>query len=394
MKSQVVINRLLKPIARSFFLFGPRGTGKSTWLRKELPHALHFDLLDTKLYYELAREPYRLEALIGFNDSNSWIVLDEIQKTPALLDEVHRLMSSKGWSFALCGSSARQLKKAGVNLLAGRALTLNMAPFSAGELGTHFNLQRALEFGLLPTVVLNPEYATATLRAYVETYIQEEIRHEGAVRNLPPFLRFLALAGQLNGQVINRTNLARDAGAARSTVDSYFSILSDTLLGGYLPAWQPQIKVREHAHPKFFWFDSGVARAAAGLLDDPPDRTWLGHALETYILHECKIRNTVSGQRRGLYYYGFSNSGEIDLIIETRRPRPDKPARIIAVEIKLSEKWERKWERPIRDLAATKRVEVERMIGIYTGANSYEFDGFHVMPVDKFVQSLHAGELF
>ena len=388
------VKRLLMPPERSFFLFGPRGTGKSTWLKEVLPNACRLDLLDTALSYELQREPHRLEALIGKQPENTWIVLDEIQKVPALLDEVHRLMESRHWRFALCGSSARQLKKVGVNLLAGRALTLAMAPFSAVELGTQFDLSRALEWGLLPIVQMDSGYAVASLRAYVDTYLKEEIRQEGLVRNLPPFLRFLALAGQLNGQVVNGQNLARDVGIGRSTVDTYFLILTDTLLGFFLPAWQPQIKVRERAHPKFYWFDSGVARTAAGLLDDRPERAWLGIALETYLLHECRVRNAVSGQARGLYYYGLAAGGEIDLIIETRRPQSSAPARVVAVEIKLAEKWDRKNERAMRDLKASGRVEVERMIGVYTGTRAYHFDGLDVLPVEQFVAELHTGKIF
>lgn len=393
MKSQP-IRRLLTPPERSFFLFGPRGTGKSTWLREVLPDAVRFDLLDTGLYFDLQREPQRLEAMVGRQAEDKWIVLDEIQKVPSLLDEVHRLMGDRGWRFALCGSSARKLVKSGVNLLAGRALTLAMGPFSRTELGDRFNLSSALEYGLLPVVQADPRYATATLRAYVDTYIKEEIRQEGLVRNLPPFLRFLALAGQFNGQTVNAQTLARDAGVGRTTIDSYFSILIDTLLGAFLPAWQPQIKVRERAHPKFYWFDPGVARAAAGLLDDKPERAWLGTALETYVLHECRVRNAVSGQARPFYYYGLASGGEIDLIIETRRPQLASPGRVVAVEIKLSEKWDRKWERAIRDLASSTKTEVGRMIGVYTGERALHFDGFDVLPVEKFVAELHAGKVF
>lgn len=388
------LQRLLALPERSFFLFGPRGTGKSTWLQGVLPDACHLDLLDTALCYGLQREPHRLEALVGRLPENAWVVLDEIQKVPALLDEVHRLMESRHWRFALCGSSARQLRKAGVNLLAGRALTLTMAPFSALEIGAGFDLAAALERGLLPIVQMDPRYAVGSLRAYVDTYLKEEIRQEGVVRHLPPFLRFLAVAGQLNGQVVNGQSLSRDVGIGRSTVDAYFSILTDTLLGAFLPAWQPQIKVRERTHPKFYWFDSGVARAAAGLLDDRPDRAWLGTALETYLLHECRVRNAVSGQARGFYYYGLAAGSEIDLIIETRRPQSAAPARVVTLEIKLSEKWERKWERAARELAASQRVEVERMIGVYTGPRAYQFDRFEVLPVETFVQELHAGRVF
>ena len=388
------ITRLLEVPDRSFFLFGPRGTGKSTWLRDVLPKAVRLDLLDTALAYELEREPHRLEAMIGKLPAAGWVVLDEIQKIPVLLDEVHRLMETRQWHFALCGSSARQLRKVGVNLLAGRALTLAMAPFSAVELGDRFEMGAALEKGLLPVVQMDPPYAVATLRAYVDTYLKEEIRQEGVVRKLPPFLRFLALAGQMNGQAVNGQNIARDVGISRSSIDSYFSVLEDTLLGSFLPAWQPQVKVREKSHPKFYWFDAGVARAASGLLGDPPDRTWLGSALETWLLHECKIRNAVSGQQRGLYYYASASGGEVDLIIEKRRPTASVPARVVAVEIKLSEKWDRKWERASRSLTSSRRVEVERMIGVYTGTRSYSFDGFDVMPALQFVKELHAGKIF
>lgn len=261
--SSIYFPRLLKCPGRSFYLFGPRGSGKSTWLRHVLPDALYLDLLDTSLYFELSREPHRLEALAGNLPEAAWIVLDEIQKIPALLDEVHRLIESCRWRFALCGSSARKLRRGGANLLAGRALTLNMESFSAHELGKEFNLSFAMDWGLLPFVQRESEQAADILSAYMNTYLKEEIREEGLVRQVPPFLRFLAIAGQLNGKVVNGQSIAREAGVARSTVDTYFSILSDTLLGHWLPSWRPGLKVREAAHPKFYWFDPSVARASA-----------------------------------------------------------------------------------------------------------------------------------
>ena len=267
------IQRLLTRPERSFFLFGPRGTGKSNMLRHVLPEVLHLDLLNASLYLELSRDPHRLKAIIGDRPKGAWIVLDEIQKVPALLDEVHRLMESRRWRFAFCDSSARKLRRGGANLLAGRAITLNIEGFSAGELGKEFNLSHVLDWGMLPFVQEDPEAAIEILAAYMNTCLKEEVREEGLVRRVPPLVRFLGLAGQLNGQVVNMQNIAREAAVSRSTVDTYFSILQDTLLGHFLPAWRPGLKVREATHPKFYWFDPRVARAwekpLRSLLDNP-----------------------------------------------------------------------------------------------------------------------------
>ena len=270
------ITRLLKAPGRSFFLFGPRGVGKTTWLKAILPNVSFFDLLDSALYLELSQKPGNLEAMVGNLPQDSWVVIDEIQKIPNLLDEVHRLMETKRWKFALCGSSARKLRRGGVNLLGGRAVTRNLDAFSYGELGDAYNVEFSLQWGLLPLVQFDRENAPDILSSYVNTYIKEEIREEGIVRRLPPFLRFLSIAGQLNGQLVNGQNISREAGVPRSSVDVYFSILEDTLLGHFLPAYRPNVKVREQTRPKVYWFDPGVARAAAGLLFDPADRFWKG----------------------------------------------------------------------------------------------------------------------
>ncbi len=290
MKTCRISRKLTRP-DRSFFLFGPRGTGKSTWLRHVFPDALYLDMLDASIFLELSRDPNRLEAMIGDLPERNWVVLDEIQKVPALLDEVHRLVEKHRWRFALCGSSARKLKRGGANLLGGRALTVSMESFSGSELAESFDLEFALSWGTLPLIYEDPEMAADILSAYVNTYLKEEIQAEGLIRSVPPFVRFLAVAGQVNGQALNVQNISRDAAVARSTVDTYFSILSDTLVGHILPAWRPGLKVREAAQPKFYWFDPGVARAAAGLLRDPIDRLWQGAALETLVFHELRVYN-------------------------------------------------------------------------------------------------------
>jgi len=388
------IPRFLNRPERSFFLFGPRGTGKSTWLGQVLADAVWFDLLDASLFLELLRDPHRLEAMIGNLAAGGWVVLDEIQKIPALLDEVHRLMESRRWRFALCGSSARKLRRGGANLLAGRALTLSMESFSAAELGKGFTLEFALDWGMLPFVHNEPEAAADILSAYVSTYLKEELQAEGLIRNVPPFVRFLAVAGQLNGQVVNSQNIAREAAVARSTVDTYFAVLSDTLVGHILPAWRPGLKVREAAQPKFYWFDPGVARAAAGLLRDPTDRGWQGASLETLIFHELRVYNEIGRRQRRLSYYRTPAGVEVDFIVETEGRKTGRLPRVVAIEAKRAERWDRSWEKPLRSLSELSGVKVDRMIGIYCGSRSYYVDDLQVWPVGEFVKALHAGEVF
>ncbi len=388
------VQRLLRVPEASFFLFGARGTGKSTWLRAALPGAIYLDLLDTSLQLELTAAPHRLEAIVGTPAPGQWIVLDEVQKVPALLDEVHRLMERRGWTFALCGSSARKLKRGGADLLAGRAVTLAMEPFVSAELGDDFDLDRALDWGLLPVVHDRPGLEPETLGAYVDTYLREEIKEEGAVRKFPPFARFLAVAGMLNGQPLNAENIAREAQVPRSTVDGYFELLNDTLLGFALPAYRPGLKVREAARPKFYWLDPGVARACAGLLRDPVASDWRGTALETLVFHELRVRNTTAGLHRPLAYYRTAGGAEIDFVVETRKRQPGLRPRVICIEVKHAERWQRKWERPLRDLAADGRIETARLIGVYRGARRYRFDGLDVLPVGEFLEELHAGQVF
>lgn len=279
-------------------------------------------------------------------------------------------------------------------MLAGRALTYSMEPFSSAEMGDRFALRSGLEWGMLPDVQLDPKNAPGILAAYVNTYIKEEIREEGVLRNVPPFLRFLAIAGQLNGEVTNGANVARDAAVPRSTVDAYFSVLLDTLIGHFLPAYQPRAKVRERGHPKFYWFDAGVARAAAGLLHDPLDRLWKGRALETLVYHELRVANEALGRYRPLAYYRTAAGSEIDFVIETKKARDGSPPRVVLIETKLADKWDRGWERPMRDLSAASTVHVERMIGVYTGTRAYRFGELDVLPVEAFLRELHAGDIF
>jgi len=390
----VTVERLLTPPNRSFFLFGPRSVGKSYWLKQHFKDVPYFDLLENRTYLELSRDPSILEAKIGQRPAGSWICIDEIQKIPALLSEVHRLIEDKGYNFALSGSSARKLKRGGADLLAGRAITLKMEGFTSFEIGKDFDLASSLNWGTLPIVFVETASAADILSAYVHTYIKEEIKEEGIVRNAEPFIRFLEVAGIVNGQVLNKENIARDAKIPRSTVDVYFSILEDTLLGHFLPPFRPEAKVRELTHPKFYWFDAGVARGAAGLLYEPVDSTWCGLSLETLIFHELRVYNHVMAKNRAIYFYRTAGGSEIDFVIETKKRTFSDKGHVICLEVKFSKKWNRKWEKAMRALANSGKVIVDKMIGVYCGTETYHFDGIDVLPVVQFLKMLNDGKIF
>jgi len=253
--------RLLQAPSSSFFLFGVRGAGKSTWAKAALPESTHVDLLDESLYHELLSAPGTFAEQLAQLRRGSWVVVDEIQRVPSLLNEVHRLIESRGLRFALLGSSARKLRSAGTKLLAGRARRGQMFPLTPEEIGSDFSLERTLEHGTIPVVWVS-DSRSETLESYVQTYLREEIRAEALVRNLPGFLRFVPVAAVLHGQVVNISGVARDAGVARTTVEGYLEILEDTLLTTRLSAYEAKLRVRERRHPKLYWVDPGLVRAA------------------------------------------------------------------------------------------------------------------------------------
>lgn len=363
-------------------------------MKDSFPNALYIDLLDEKKFIELSHHPDRLESMANGLSEKSWIIIDEIQKIPGLLDEVHRLIETYSWQFVLCGSSARKLRRGGTNLLAGRAITCNMESFSFHEFTGIIDLDFAIHWGSLPLVVKNQDLAKDILNSYVNTYIKEEINEEGTVRHLPPFLRFLEIAGMMNGQVLNKQNIAREASVPRSNVDVYFSILEDSLLGHFLPAYRPNIKVREQTHPKFYWFDPGVARAAAGLVFDQPDKLWLGTALETLIYHELRVYNHIAEKERNLYYYRTASGSEIDFVIETRKRQFNTSPEIVCIEVKNAKKWDRRWEKTMRSIIDNPKVIVKKMIGVYRGESIFHYDGMDIFPLEIFLQKLFSGEIF
>jgi predicted AAA+ superfamily ATPase len=250
---------------RSFFLFGPRGTGKTTWLRQELPEARWYDLVRDREVLRLTRDAERFSQEVQALPRGAWVVVDEVQRLPALLNDVQDLIARTGHRvrFALTSSSARKLRREQANLLAMRLVNRQFFPLTAAELGADFSVENALRFGTLPAVAAARTHAERVdlLEAYVTNYLAQEIRAEALVRRLDAFTRFLDVAALANGQVTNLAGLARDAAVARPTVQGYFETLTDTLIGTFLPAWRARAKVKEIAHPKFFFFDPGVVRA-------------------------------------------------------------------------------------------------------------------------------------
>lgn len=242
--------------------------------------------------------------------------------------------------------------------------------------------------------VTQPKHAADILHAYVHTYLKEEIREEGLVRQVDPFVRFLRVAGQMNGQLLNTSAIATHAQVPRNSVANYFTILEDTLVGTRLPAYQPGSRIREVQHPKFYWFDAGVARAAAELLFDPIDPVGHGFALETWVFHELRVYNELGGARRGLFHYKTGADVEVDFVVETRKKTMSRRAEAILIEVKTSRRWSADFERHLHAAAANANFDVRKKIGVYLGADRLRRHDIDVFPLKDFVGALHQGEIF
>jgi len=301
------------PKNKSFFLFGPRGTGKSSWVKSTFPKALYLDLLDAELYNDLLANPKRLENLIpkGFEDR---VVLDEVQRIPEILNEVHRLIEKEKHSFVLTGSSARKLRRKGTNLLAGRALTCSMHPLTVTELGSDFRLDHSLRFGQLPCAYTEAD-PKAYLESYVQSYLREEVQQEGLTRNLASFSRFLEAASFSQGSILNVAGVARDCAVERKVVENYFSILEDLLLAHQLPVFTKKAKRRMIGHKKFYYFDVGIFRTLRpmGPLDLSEEAE--GPALETLLLQELIAINASLNLGYQIYFWRTSHHLEVDFVL-------------------------------------------------------------------------------
>ena len=333
------IKRLLKIHKnQTLFLFGARGVGKSTYVRDELnaESTLWIDLLDPVEEDRFARNPNELKALVlALPASVTHVVIDEIQKLPKLLDVVHSLIESTNKYFILTGSSARKLKYGGANLLAGRAFVYPLFPFSVLELKGKFDFSIAMRFGMLPKLCSynTDEERSLFLQAYALTYLKEEIRGEQLTKNLDAFRRFLEVAAQCNGKIINYSNLSRDVGVEDKTIKEYFSILEDTLLGFMLEPFQHSFRKRLSQKPKFYFFDVGVTRALLRQLSVQllPRTSMYGDIFEHFIILECiKLASYFHPEYR-FSYLKTKDDAEVDLVVE----RPGLP--LLFIEIKSAE---------------------------------------------------------
>lgn len=331
-----MFNRTLQFSAESsFFLFGPRGTGKTRLLKERFDSSstLYLDLLDPDLQQTFALHPNALtERLKSLPPSMRWIVIDEIQKVPPLLDIVHQQIESGRFKFAMTGSSARKLRRGSANLLAGRAFVYHLFPLTQRETGNSFSLSDALRWGTLPRLfALNSDDAKREyLRGYTHTYLQEEITQEQVVRKLDPFRRFLVVAAQMSGQVINFSRIASDVGASVPTVQTYFQILEDTMIGFLLDPFHESIRKRQRENPKFYFFDNGVQRALTNTLTVEllPQTYAFGTAFEHFVIGEIRRLESYARRDWRYSYLRTKDDVEIDLVIE----RPGMPRALVEVK--------------------------------------------------------------
>ncbi|MBI4834394.1 MAG: ATP-binding protein [Planctomycetes bacterium] len=312
---ETIIPRIFEPPKHSFFLFGPRGTGKTTWLRQTCPDALWIDLLEPDIFRSYSAYPERLREIVTANPGNKTVVVDEIQKVPELLSVIHSLISKKHPArFILTGSNARKIKRTGADLLAGRVVKNTFHPFMAAELGGKFNLGNALKHGLLP-LVISARDAESVLKTYAALYVREEVQMEGLVRNIGNFSRFLEAASFSHGAVLNISNVARECAVERKVVEGYIGILEDLLLSQRLPVFTKRAKRTVSSHPKFYFFDAGLFRALrpSGPLDKPEEIE--GGALEGLVAQHLAAWNSYRGDKNRLYYWRTPSGSEVDFVV-------------------------------------------------------------------------------
>lgn len=374
------IRRLLPQRAGSFFLFGPRGTGKSTWLRAAMPDALRVDLLDPEAQRIYQARPERLRELIAGQPAARDVVIDEVQKVPALLDVVHSLVEGeRPLRFVLTGSSARKLRRGAANRLAGRLTEANLHPFMAAELGAAFDLRRALTQGLVPLVVGAADPAQ-TLRAYAALYLREEVQAEALVRDVGAFARFLEAISFSHGSLLNLSEVARECQVGRKTVEGYLDILEDLLLSFRVPVFAKRAQRLLVAHDKFFYFDAGVFRSLrpAGPLDRPEEID--GMALEGLVAQHLRAWISYRGQGEALYYWRTKSGSEVDFVIYG-------PNTFRAIEVKRSGKVH---STDLRALRAFRDDYPEASVALlYLGDERLSIDGIPCLPCEEFLRELH-----
>lgn len=381
-----MFTRELKKIETSAFLLGPRGTGKSTWIKKNYKgKTIFYDLLNTSEFIRLSRDPSLLYNETVHLEPGSWVVIDEIQKVPALLNEVHRIIEEKKIKFILSGSSARKLRKSGVNLLAGRAITYNLFPLVSKEVNFNLDIEKQVAYGMLPTSFLskNPK---KYLRTYTETYLKEEIKEEALTRNVGNFARFLEIAARQSGQVTNTSSIARDSGVARQTVQGYFDILIDTFVGFWLSPWKLKRSTKQVSNPKFYFFDPGVVRALSGRLPYPPAPEELGPLFESFILNEIRAYIHYKELEYPIHFWRSHSGVEVDIFVETSKG-------YLAIELKTKNRWEKKFSRGLDRLSEEIGKNRVVCLGVFMGERQSKMDNVKVYPAMDFLKLLWSDEI-
>lgn len=379
-----LVPRFFPKPERSFFLFGPRGAGKSTWVGQSYPDALVLDLLHPDVFRAYSGRPERLRELILGNPDKKQIVVDEVQKVPELLSVVHSLAEERqDLQFILTGSSARKIKRTGVDLLAGRALFRELHPFMPAELGDRFELEAALEHGMVPLVLASGDPADV-LQSYVALYVQEEVKTEGMVRNIGGFSRFLEAVSFSHGAVLNISNVARECEVKPRTVSGYISIIEDLLLAFRVPAFTRRAARRLVQHPKFYLFDAGVYRALRPR--GPLDRTEEieGAALEGLVVQGLRAWNAYRGGRNRIYYWRTHWGIEVDVVVHGEDG-------LWAIEIKNSRRVDSSDLRALRAFA--KDYPECRALLLYRGTDRLKKGDILCLPCEDFLRSLRPEEL-
>ena len=374
------VGRFFDPPGQSYYLFGPRGTGKSAWTQRRYRDGVRIDLLHPATAQRYRARPERLFDVVRAQPDGQVIVIDEVQRAPALLTAVHALIEERrGWVFVLTGSGARKLRRGGVDLMAGRALVRSMHPFMAAELGDSFDLPSALERGLLP-LVLGAGDPADTLRSYVAVYVREEVQAEGLVRDLDRFSRFLETVTFSHAQVLNASNVARDSAVGRKAVEGYLGVLEDLLLSFRVPVFRKRAARATVAHDKLYLFDCGVFRSLrpAGPLDRREEIA--GAALEGLVAQHLRAWIAYRGGGDRLFYWRTRAGSEVDFVIYG-------PDQFTAIEVKHGGAVRGADLRGLRSFHAD-YPEAQRLL-LYLGEEELLIDGVRCLPCDRFLRRLH-----
>ncbi|MDY6825035.1 MAG: DUF4143 domain-containing protein [Thermodesulfobacteriota bacterium] len=374
--------RFFRAPAGSFFVFGPRGTGKSTWLKKMFPGAYVVDLLDDAVFRDYVAHPERIKQAVAANPDADCYIIDEVQKVPALLDSIHGLIQEDvSRQFILTGSSARKLRRGGVNLLAGRALLTHFNPFMAAELGEDFKLEKGLKNGLVPLVV-SADDPVKTLETYIALYLKEEVKQEALVRDVGAFARFLEAISFSHGSVLNLSNIARECNVTRKIVENYLSILEDLLLGYKLPVFTRRARRAMTAQPKFYFFDAGVFHQLRpkGPLDSPDEVG--GIALEGLVLQHLKAWCDYTDSPVECYFWRSRGGAEVDFVLYGEH-------HFYAIEVKNAKQIHPRSLRSLKTFSSD-YPEAAALL-LYRGKEKLVVDGILCLPIEDFLLQLIPG---